>query len=234
MNTNKTRILIVEDDVNLGFLLEKFIVNSNYSVSRVKTGQEALLESSRNIYSLFLIDIGLPDISGFDVIENIRKEDHFTPIIVITDKIEQEFELESFKRKATLFHRKPIDFVLLITQINNYLAFNLMENIIKIGDLKFNSLDHSISNNSNSFSLSRSEFNLLNLFTSKDTRLFTRRELMAKVMDRNKVTSDSAVDTLISRLRKKLEILGYGDLIMTVHNYGYKLNPIYEEKIIRG
>jgi len=57
---------------------------------------------------------------------------------------------------------------------------------------------------------------------------------MAKVMDRNKVTSDSAVDTLISRLRKKLEILGYGDLIMTVHNYGYKLNPIYEEKIIRG
>lgn len=233
MNNSKPKILLIEDDVNLGFLIEKFIINSGYPLTRVKSGLEGLSESSKNRYSLFLIDIGLPDISGFDVIENIRQYDSITPIIVITDNIEQKNVVKSFEKRATLFHPKPIDFVLLIAQINSYLSKTEVHNTVKIENFIFNKSERTISNGSITFTLSRSEYNLINLFTHNDCKLYTRAELLSKIMNRTRALSDSAIDTLISRVRKKLEYLGYENLIVTVHNCGYKINPVYENQIKR-
>ena len=69
--SSKKKILIVEDDVNLGFMLERYLNCEYYSTHREKSAGGGIKEASKNIYSLFLVDIGLPDASGFQVVEFI-------------------------------------------------------------------------------------------------------------------------------------------------------------------
>lgn len=227
MKTKKAKILIVEDDVNLGYLLERILIEKGYLVARAKTGENALVESKKNIYSMFLIDIGLPDISGLAVVEEIRKDNPSIPIIVITDRIDAQNELESFKKKATLFHKKPLNLPLLLVQLDNYLQDYKITSCIYFKNLTLSISDQSIGVKNKSIKLNRSEFALLALFLKFPDRTYSRTDLMNKILNKNRVLTDSAIDTLISRVRKKLSILGYKDFIETLHNVGYKVSFEY-------
>jgi len=230
----KSKILIIEDDVNLGYLIEHILNQEGYTAMRVKTGRQGIIEAAKNIHALYIIDIGLPDISGFKVVEHIRESNKDCPIIIITDRVEGNNELETFKKRATIFHKKPMNFPLLIIQINNYLLKNTVEKSFLVKDITVIENERKLSDLNTKIYLSRGEYELLALFLKSTTKVFTRSEILNRVMDRNKNSTDSSVDTLLSRLRKKLASLGISDLIQTVYKGGYKLNEAYIPDIKKG
>jgi len=223
----KQRILITEDDVNLGYLAEQIITAEGFQTTRVKNGKSALIEIDKNIYSLYIIDIGLPDISGLELVDYIRKKGVDTPIIIITDSIEDSKELDSFKKKASIFHRKPIKFQLLVTQINNFLKSNLTSKTLSFDTFEIIETNHSLTTPETQVSFSRAEYILLTMLIKSRPRVFSRDEIINRIMDRSRNSTYNSVDTLVSRVRKKLKDANLDNLILTEHNLGYKINSDY-------
>lgn len=226
---NKLKILLIEDDVPLGYLIQQILEKEGYSISRAKTASEGIKEGSKNIYNLIIVDIGLPDFSGFKVIEFLKEINTDIPVIVITDQIDEKNEIESFQRSANVFHRKPLNFELLIVQIQSFFLLSNQPKSFKFKNLSFNQVALEVSSGSKHIRFTQSEFKLITLFTKYPYQVFTREDILNKILDRNKNLSDSSIDTLMSRVRYKLNLLGHKELIKTIYKLGYRLNELYTE-----
>src|SRR5438552_2388112 len=112
---NKIKILLIEDDLHLTFFLKRFLENKGFHVVDVKDGYEGLLRAKKNRYNLYLIDLSLPKVNGFTIVQKVRALNNNTPIIMITDKTFLNNEIECFELGANLFHKKPINYELLVT-----------------------------------------------------------------------------------------------------------------------
>ena len=107
MKTAKAKILLVEDDRNLGTVIHDYLEMSDYKVMLAKNGQEGLDEFKQGSYSLVLLDVMLPLVDGFSVAEEIRKTDCETPIIFMTAKSLKEDRIKGFKLGADDYITKP-------------------------------------------------------------------------------------------------------------------------------
>lgn len=225
-------IALIEDDASLSILLDRFLRNNSFHVYRAKNALRGIKLVDKNLVDLYILDLGLPDKNGVEVLKYIRSKDFDIPIIVITGFNSIDTEINSFKYGATLFHKKPINFDLLIAQINTCLKKVDNRNTIEIEGLVIDSQRYLVENNGVLLELTRKEFKFLNLLLKNHSKIFTREEIVSKVLDSNKLVSNSAVDTLVSRVRRKL-YTDKPDLIETVFGIGYRVNPKYQNRVLK-
>lgn len=227
MKNIKPKILLVEDDTNLNFILTKSLERAGFSVVAKQSGKAGLSAALSQKIDLFLIDIGLPELNGLDLIKQLRPQKVSVPIIVITNQSKIEKEIESFDLGANLFHRKPINYDLLISQINSLLTPNVSAADIEIKDLVISPSKRIVIRNNKTKSLTKSEFDLLFLIVTSNGRVFSRNDISRRVMRSHLDVEPGSVDTLVSRLRKKLKVSGAPDIIETIHKSGYRLSSSY-------
>lgn len=176
-------------------------------------------------YDLVLLDIMLPDIVGYDLVDYIRQFD--VPVIFVTAKTAVEDRVKGLKRGAEDYIIKPFDLQELLARIETVLRrYNKTEKIIEIGKIKIDTLSRTVLISGNPVQLSVKEFDLLLLLVRNKNIALYRETIFEQVWQEPYYGNTRTIDLHIQRLKKKLDIT---DAIETVYKIGYKFVP---EKLI--
>lgn len=224
----KRKILVIEDDKSLAVSLQVLLSNEGYDVYIGFDGQYGLEQASQKSYSLIITDINLPKMSGLEIVSKVRAKDIKTPIIVITNVTTEQNEIMAYKIKADLFHKKPLNYELLIKQVQMLLSKNIFSNEeIIVGDIVISPKMRIFKKSGKEINLSKKEFDFMVLMTSYPGEVFTRSEILNQIGFRSLGVDDRSVDKLVSRIRQQIGSYEGEDVIETVYNKGFRLNQKY-------
>lgn len=208
-------IFVLEDDNIIYDELEKLLVNNGYGVVDGRIPDNIIKD-----YDAALLDIGLPDISGYDVCRKIR-ETKSCPIIFITSMDKPENELMGFAVGGDDFIRKPFNAAVLIARISRHLKKPNRDKIVR-GRLTLDSVKLTADNGDKSVGLSKTEFTILKIL-AEDPGAISRKELIESLWDNESYIDENTLYININRLRNKLKEIDLDDIIATVRGIGYRL-----------
>lgn len=218
----KRKILIVEDDVPLAYVLSRKIEQIGYLPVTTSDGKKALSELMESDFAVALIDIGLPNMDGLTIVQTIRNENYDTPCIIITSKSSTAKAIESFQNGANLFHAKPINFELLISQIKMLAKQHLGDRTITTDGILIDPLSRKFEIGGKFIPTTYKEFELLKLLINNPNKTFGREEILRRTAKGRRDIEIGSIDTLVSRLRRKLG--KNQEIIETVHGIGFRYN----------
>jgi two-component system, OmpR family, alkaline phosphatase synthesis response regulator PhoP len=221
------KILIVEDDQNLSHLLKYNLEQENFNCDCIFNGSKVLKYLKDNKPDIILMDIMLPDLDGFEVSKQIKKDPELqnTPIIILSAKNLENDKTKGFEIGADDYVTKPFSPKELILRIKailkrTYKLKTKEDNIVSFKDLKINLEKHEVRIEENLIFLTSKEFKLLLILLKNKGRVLTREKLLSKVWNIEADITTRTIDSHIKKLRKKL--LNYGEMIETVRSIGYK------------
>lgn len=216
------KILIVEDEKSIANLIYDALSNVGYRCKIVFDGKMAAEEIEENKYDLILLDVMLPEIDGFELIEYTLQFQ--TPVIFLTAKADVKYRVKGLKLGAEDYIVKPFDVSELLARIEVVLRrYNKTSEIINTGNLTINLHSRCVKKDGEKVELTYKEFELLVLLI-KNQGIALYREMIYETIWNNDFDSDTrTVDLHIQRLRKKL---GLENQIKTVYRVGY----IYKEQ----
>lgn len=226
---NKIRILIVEDDVNLGYLLKENLETSGFKTSLFHDGEDGIESYTNEKYDLCILDIMLPKIDGFSVAGKIRELNKKAPIVFLTSKSSERDKIEGFKKGADDYVTKPFSFTELKLRIDailkrtsGYESLYKNEDIYTIGTFKLDYLNRILYYKKASNVLSAKEADLLKLFFENPNVLLNRNLIMNKVWGRNDYFIAKSMDVYLAKLRKMLKADSNIE-IANLYGTGFKL-----------
>ena len=221
------KILIVEDELKVATFIKKGLLTQNLNSEIASTGQEAIHLFNNNHYDLVILDIGLPDISGLEVCDDIRKINCKVPILMLTAMGSLNDKLSGFEVGTNDYMVKPFDFMELLVRIRSLLKYcqDTPENndSIHISDLELDLNEKIARRNGKEIELTAREFSLLEYLMMNKGKVVSKVEIAEKVWDINFDTHTNFVEVYINYLRNKID-KGYSNkLIHTVVGMGYML-----------
>jgi DNA-binding response OmpR family regulator len=224
------KILIVEDEPHMRMGLKDNLEFEGYEVDYAEDGELAISKILNNLYSLILLDVMLPKVSGFDVCKRIRKEGIKTPVILVTAKGEEIDKVLGLELGADDYVTKPFSLRELLARIKAVLrrAENGIgekeESQIKIGKMEINFASYTATVDGDSVQMSHKEFEILHYLWENKNKTVSRDELLQKIWGYEESPTTRTVDNFILKLRQKIEIdFNTPKIILTVHGIGYKL-----------
>lgn len=203
---SKGHVLVVDDEVAITDLITEVLSIAGYQVTTSPDGLEALNQIRRSKFDLILLDVNLPKVDGFAVLEKIRESAPTQPIIMISARIDKDDVTRGLRLGADDYVRKPFSVEELVLRIENLLkrdGRNLPE-IISCGPITLNDSKHLVTFNDEEVALSPTEFNLLFVLLQNQNRVLSKEKLLDIVWGLSFETTTNVVDTYISYLRKKL------------------------------
>ena len=228
---SKYNILIVEDEPAMLSGLKDNLEFEGYHVDTAIEGESGLNKILNNNYSLVLLDVMLPNLSGFDICKKVRNDGIKTPIILLTAKGEEIDKVLGLEFGADDYITKPFGLRELLARIkavlrrtddsNNNKANN---NIISIGNLKVNFNNYEAFINNEQIKLSFKEFEILHYLWDKRNSIVSRDDILNDVWGNDYQPTSRTIDNFILKLRSKIENdPNRAKIILTVHGVGYKL-----------
>lgn len=216
-------ILVVEDDKNLNQIICSFLSKNGYTVTGCLNPVEAFGLLSGRIYDLIITDIMMPQINGYDFVEEIRKNKPLIPILFITALDDFSSKQKGFIVGADDYMVKPVDMNEMVLRVGALLrrAKITSENRLEIGELLLVRDEMTVYMNGRELSVAPREFNVLYKLLSHPKRIFTRSELIDEFWGMSNDTGLRTVDVYIAKLRR--ELAGCKSVeILTVQGFGYK------------
>ncbi len=216
-------IYIVEDDESIREIESIALKNSNYIVSAFENAKEFYKKLDELVPDLILLDVMLPDESGYDIVRKLRKRPatQDIPIIMVTAKTTEMDMIKGFDGGADDYIKKPFSIMELITRVKALLRRTAKEEpkLLKLDDLVIDHERHVVTVNNEPVDLTYKEYELLRLLMSSQGIVMTREVIMRSVWDTDFEGETRTVDMHIKTLRHKLG--DYGSRIKTVRNVGY-------------
>ncbi len=221
------KILLVDDDENLCSVLTMWLKAENHAVEAVLTGKEALDRLRFYTYDLIVLDWGLPDVNGLDVLKEYRSNEGHAPILFLTGKGAISEITAALDAGADDYLSKPFDMKELLARIRAIMRRPPTTNaeIISAGPLTLNLKTFQLTKNGIEVVIIPKEFALLEFFMKHPNEVFNIDTLMERLWPSEAEASPEVVRTYISRLRQKLEAPGEPAMFQTVHRVGYKFVP---------
>ncbi|WMT13453.1 response regulator transcription factor [Serratia fonticola] len=224
------KILLVDDDLELGTMLSEYLTAEGFNASLMLTGKAGVDGALSGDYTAMILDIMLPDMSGIDVLREVRKKSRL-PIIMLTAKGDNIDRVIGLEMGADDYVPKPCYPRELVARLRAVLRRfeEQPEAVDKVSVLSFNELTLNPSTRSSAwqgkvFDLTASEFNLLELLLRSPERVVSKDELSEKGLGRPREAYDRSVDVHISNIRQKLGALTDNRLsIETVRSIGYRI-----------
>ena len=213
------RILLVEDDSLLGEGLLSGLQRENYSVDWVKNGETALSAISSTDYNAVILDIGLPKMSGLDVLRQSRKQGKVLPILILTAQDAVSDRITGLDAGADDYLTKPFEFEELCARLRALTrrSRGLAEKNICYKNIEIDTAAHNVTHDGKPIQLSRREFSLLEELLSSTGRVLSRSQLEDKLYSWGDEVGSNAIEVHIHHLRKQFG----SDLIKTVRGVGY-------------
>ena len=223
-------ILIVEDDLDIQDLLRNFLQEVGYEITIASDGMEAIALFSSAHFDLILLDIMLPKIDGFTVCELIRKQSQ-VPIIMLTALNGEEEQIRGLDLQVDDYITKPFKLNELLSRIKailrRSLQFSKADTILEANGIRVDTAERLVWKNDELLDLPLVEYKLLCLFMQNPNHLMPREMILDKMWDGNgNFVDDNTLSVNVARLRKKLDDLGLGDLIVTKKGIGYGLMEV--------
>lgn len=216
-------IYIVEDDESIREIETIALKNSNYIVSAFENAKEFYKKLDELVPDLILLDVMLPDESGYDIVRKLRKRPAIQeiPIIMVTAKTTEMDMIKGFDGGADDYIKKPFSIMELITRVKALLRRTAKEEpkLLKLDDLVIDHERHVVTVNNEPVDLTYKEYELLRLLMGSQGIVMTREVIMRSVWDTDFEGETRTVDMHIKTLRHKLG--DYGSRIKTVRNVGY-------------
>ena len=216
-------IYIVEDDESIREIETIALKNSNYIVSAFENAKEFYKKLDELVPDLILLDVMLPDESGYDIVRKLRKRPatQDIPIIMVTAKTTEMDMIKGLDGGADDYIKKPFSIMELITRVKALLRRTAKEEpkLLKLDDLVIDHERHVVTVNNEQVELTYKEYELLRLLMGSQGTVMTREVIMRSVWDTDFEGETRTVDMHIKTLRHKLG--DYGSRIKTVRNVGY-------------
>ncbi|MDQ3192683.1 MAG: response regulator transcription factor [Bacteroidota bacterium] len=205
----KNKILLVEDEENLSEIITLNLQLEGHTVDVCSNGKEAILMIEKHNYNLLILDVMLPEISGFEICEEIRKTDQITPVLFLTAKSSGEDRVKGLKLGADDYLTKPFNLEELLLRVNNLLKRTTKEKELTsfyFGNNFVNFQTYEIKDkNGNIFSINKKELQLLKLLIEKNNMVVSRDEILDKIWGDDVYPSSRTIDNYILAFRKYFE-----------------------------
>lgn len=225
----KNTILIVEDETAIREMLTFSLMQSGYIVLQAKTAFEALKIFDDIAPDIAIIDWGLPQMSGLELVQRIRDNDVIAnmPILMLTARVQEEDKIKGLDTGVDDYMTKPVSIKELQARIKAQLRRSVgfqKTHIISAGKVLMDLDSHKITIEEQELKLSITEFNLLKLFVNNPDKLLSREKILNHVWGRSSFVELRTVDVHILRLRKALKKHQADHMLKTVRGAGYKFN----------
>ena len=224
MDISSIKVLVVDDDPDIVEILKYNLKNSGYSVKSAGNGVEAIKKAKKFIPDIILMDVMMPEMSGIEACEEIKKIDQLSQAIIIflSARSEDYTQISAYDAGADDYISKPVKPKILLKKISNIAKkINSEKNApktIDLGSIKINKEEYVVIKDKKEILLPRKEFELLFLLATKPDKVFTREEIMNKVWGTQVVVGDRTIDVHVRKLREKI-----GEKhIKTLKGVGYK------------
>lgn len=231
---NKQKILLVEDDIEISEMLKSYLTNENYDVICAADGQDACNQFDSTKFNLVLLDLMIPQISGMDVMQHIRKN-NVVPIIIVSAKDTETDKTLGLSLGADDYITKPFSVVEVLARIKSNIRRTTLYNsaeifapeLLTIGNLTMNLSDYTIIKNGIKIELTAKEFEILKLLLRNPQKVYTKEQIYSIVWNDAYCGDENAVNVHISRLRNKIEDdTRNPKYVLTVWGIGYKLGEL--------
>ncbi|MDJ0658787.1 MAG: response regulator transcription factor [Crocosphaera sp.] len=225
------RILLVEDETDLGNAIKRALIQHNYIVDWAKDGEEAndFIEMGLNLYTIGIFDWLLPKISGIDLVKKIRQQNSSLPILMLTAKDREEDKVIGLDAGADDYLVKPFGMAELLARLRalqrRFPIINPQK--IIVGNITLDYSNYKIyfqekTGHNKDLCLTNKEFQLLEYFLKHPNQIVTRDQLLAQLWEWGNEPMSNVVAAQIRLLRRKLEPLGIDNCIETVYGLGYR------------
>ena len=219
----KSKILLLEDDLNLSETVSEYLEDSGFEVSSVYDGDEAIELIYEHNYDLLLLDVNVPNKNGFEVLKEVRKNNKKTAAIFITSLNSMDSLEEGFNSGCDDYIRKPFELKELLIRVKTILKkeFSNKNELVQITpNITFNSISNELKDNGVEVKLNLKESKLLKFFLQHPNQLLSHEMIYDHVWEYDEEYSDNSLRTYIKNLRK---ILGK-DKIVSLKKLGYRFN----------
>lgn len=229
------KILIVEDEVGIAIMEKNYLVKNGFEVELAHDGAKALELLEKEDYSLVILDLMIPKISGEEVLKQIRSTSNL-PVILVTAKVNEKDVLKGFRYGADDYIKKPFSGLELVERVKAVLrrSGNLTSNSLiksKDGKISFDFENYRLLKDGIELSLTRNELLIVHTLFSNPNKTFTRNEIIELSFGYDYDAFDRAIDTHIKNIRQKIEDDPKNPkYIKTVYGLGYKAGEIDEIK----
>src|SRR4051794_13574092 len=218
------RVLVVEDDGDLRRILRRGLEEEGFDVMQASTGEAAVSVAEGEVPNLLVVDIGLPDADGRDVVQAIRSRGVESPVLFLTARDQMVDRLAGFSAGGDDYLTKPFEFAELIARLRALLRRSAGTFPVAVaGDLRLDPAVHAVVSGQMTVPLTPTEFRLLGALVGRHGETVRRRELVATGWPDGAIVHDNTLDVYLARLRRKLAKLPTKTRIGTVHGVGYKL-----------
>jgi DNA-binding response OmpR family regulator len=213
------RILLVEDDHQLANALKKALKNEGFSVDWVDNGKQAIHAFSMNETDLAIVDLGLPDIDGTQVIKTIRKQHIMTPVLILTARDSLDDKVKGLDLGADDYLVKPFEMTELFARLRvvERRLGTAASSLVIIGDVTLDAQAHTIMVKDEYLTLSRKEYMVLKVLMESAGRIQSRSQLETHLYEWGEEVASNAVEVHVHHLRKRLP----NGFIKTIRGVGY-------------
>jgi two-component system alkaline phosphatase synthesis response regulator PhoP len=213
------KILIVEDELPISTLIRMNLMEAGYECTCVYDGQQAADIIEKVNYDLILLDIMLPKINGFELLEYIKTYE--IPTIFLTAKSDIRDKVAGLRAGAEDYITKPFDIAELLARVETVLRrYNKAETVISFGNIIIDTQARIIKKNGENVNLTIKEYDLLLLFLRNKGRALQRQQIYSAVWEEEYMGDSRTVDLHVQRIRKKLNL---ESKIVPVYKIGYRL-----------
>lgn len=218
------RVLVVEDETKAGEYLRKGLSESGFVVDLAQNGLDGLHMAQTNTYDVIVLDVMLPGLDGWKVIEELRKTKE-TPVLFLTAKDQLEDRVRGLELGADDYLIKPFAFAELLARIRTLLRRGPIREaeLLKIADMEIDVLKRRVTRAGERIDLTAKEFALLHLLAKRKGEVLSRSLIASQVWDMNFDSDTNVVDVAIRRLRVKVDDPYSSKLVHTVRGMGYVL-----------
>ena len=216
-------IMIIDDDVNIGNMLEELLQREGYATLRAYSGTEARLILSLQKPDLILLDLMLPGLNGVELLPEIKH----TPVTVLSAKTDVSRKLELLLDGACDYVTKPFDTRELLARITVWLRTQprtAASSVLRCGELLLDTASHSVSVSEQPVKLTRTEYAILKLLMQNPTQVIAKSTMLERLSTDTPDCTENSLKVHISHLRKKLQDVNGADYITSVWGIGFQLN----------
>ncbi len=218
------RLLIVEDEPNLRTQLEAKFRQAGYAVDSSGDGEEGLYYASEYPIDLAIIDLGLPKMTGIELIKNLRKLGKDVPVLILTARNKWQDKVEGLEAGADDYLAKPFHFEELAARVKALIrrAAGQADPLITVGDISLNTTTQDVKYKDKLLDLTAYEYRLLHYLMLNAGKVISKMELTEHLYDEDADRDSNVIEVFIRRLRKKLDPDGTLEPIETLRGRGYR------------
>jgi two-component system OmpR family response regulator len=221
------RVLVVEDELGLAETIRRGLVADGFAVDVMHNGEDAIWAATESTYSAIVLDIMLPKVNGYRVVERLREQGNWTPILMLTAKDGDYDQTDAFDLGADDYLTKPFSFIVLIARLRALIRRGAPERpvVLAAGDLTLDPARRRVQRGATLLTLTPREFGLLEYLMHHAGDVVTKAQILDAVWDPAFDGEPNIVEVYIRYLRRKVDVPFGRHAIETARGMGYRLAP---------